>query len=63
MPAILPNEEAVSAWLDDNLHGFDALKVLQPPPKSEVIYFVSLENMLLVCPTNHRSNIVVLYIV
>ena len=36
MPAILPDEEAVSAWLDPNLHGFEALRVLRPIPKETV---------------------------
>ena len=36
MPAILPDEEAVSAWLDPNFHGFEALRVLRPIPKESV---------------------------
>ena len=35
MPAILPDEEAVSAWLNQDLHGFEALKVLQSLPGFE----------------------------
>ena len=44
MPAILPDEEAVSAWLNQDLHGFEALKVLQSLPgfekKSAVSYLL-----------------------
>ena len=36
MPAILPDEEAVSAWLNQDLHGFEALKILQPVEKIAV---------------------------
>ena len=36
MPAILADEAAVSAWLDKDLHGYEALKVLHPVEKSAV---------------------------
>lgn len=36
MPAILADEEAVSAWLSDSLHGLEALDALQPVQKSQV---------------------------
>ena len=46
MPAILPDEEAVSAWLNQDLHGFEALKVLQSLPgfekKSAVSYLLQI---------------------
>lgn len=43
MPAILSDSEAVSAWLDSDLHGLDALKVLKPHQKSEVQVLISFQ--------------------
>ena len=37
MPAILSDSDAVSSWLDPQLHGFDALKVLRPVETNEVM--------------------------
>lgn len=43
MPAILPDADSVSAWLDPDIHGFDALKVLQPAlEKCQVKWIVGL---------------------
>ena len=36
MPAILSDSDAVSSWLNPQLHGFDALKVLRPVKTNEV---------------------------
>ena len=36
MPAILSDTEAVSSWLDPQVHGLDALKVLRPVDMNEV---------------------------
>jgi len=39
MPAILSDEKAVSAWLDPEIKGLDALKVLQPVEKNEIEWY------------------------
>jgi len=39
MPAILSDSDAVSSWLDPQLHGFDALKVLRPVETNEIGWY------------------------
>ena len=36
MPAILPDEKSVSQWLDEDVHGIDALEALRPLQKGKV---------------------------
>lgn len=37
MPAILPDFEAVQEWLNPDLKGIDAVDILKPVQKSEVL--------------------------
>ena len=55
MPAILPDEEAVSAWLDPNLHGIEALRVLRPIPKESVSWQHLFFYCINVCTTLFSS--------